>query len=155
MPSLANSDGEVDGTLAVRLSKLSPDEFNKQLAQFRPEGSMSESHPCTPTGDDKDDLALALRLSQLSSDDFDEQVTRLHCMESALATEKARSSAPPNESDEGDRELALEVPQRPADIFDNQVNELRRRTGPHAALEGSLASLPTSTSLVRGQQLYI
>ena len=131
MPSLANSDGEVDGTLALRLSKLSPDEFDEQLAQFRPEGS------------------------QLSSDDVDEQVTQLHCMESALATEKARSSAPPNESDEGDLELALEVPQRPADIFDNQVNELGRRTGPHAALEGSLASLPTATSLVRGQQLYI
>ena len=114
MTSLTNSDGEEDIPLAWRLSKLSPDEFGEQLAQLRPEGSMS--HPCIPTSDEKDGLASALRLSELSSDDLDEQVTRLHCMESAPASEKTRSSAPPNESDEDDLELALNLSQLPADI---------------------------------------
>ena len=36
MPSLTNSDGEEDVALALKLSKLSPDEFDEQLAQFRP-----------------------------------------------------------------------------------------------------------------------
>ena len=151
MPSLTNSDSEEDVALALKLSKLSPEEFDEQLAQFHLEGSMPGSHPCARTSE-KDGLASALRLSQLSSD---EQVTRLHCMESASAGEKASSSAPPNEGDEDDLELALNLSQLPADLFDEQVNELSRRVGPHAALEGALASLLTAMSLVRVRHPYI
>ena len=152
MPSLTNSDGEEDVALALRLSELSADEFDEQVAQFRPEGSIPGSHGCTPT---KDDVALALRLSQLSSDGSDEQVTQLHSMESASASEKASSFAPPNESDEDDLEVALNLSQLPADIFDEQVNELSRRGGLSAALEGALASLFTTMSLVRVHHPYI
>ena len=155
MPSLTHSDGEEDIALALRLSELSHDEFDEQSAQFRPERSTPGSHPCTPTNDEKDDLVLALRLSQLSSNDFDEQATRLHCMESGLASEEARSSTPPNESDESDLEPALNLSQLLADIFDEHVNELSRQKGPRAALEGALASLYTATSIVRVHHPYI
>ena len=154
MASLTNSDAEEGAALALRWSKLSPGEFDEQLARLRPEGSMSGSHPCTPTSDEKDDLALALRLSQLSSDGIDEEVTRLYRMESAPAGEKARSSVPPNESEEDDLELALGLSQLPTDSFDEQVS---RQSGPPAALEGALTSLFTAMSLVRvrGHHSYI
>ena len=155
MPGLTNSDGEEDDALALRLSKLFFGECDEQLAPFRPEGSMPGSHPCTPTNDEKDGLALALRLSQLSSHDFDEQATRLHCMESALASEEARSSTPPNESDEGNLDLALNLSQLLAGIFDEHVNELSRQRGARAALEGALASLFTAMSIVRVHHPYI
>ena len=76
-------------------------------------------------------------------------------MESASASEKASSFTPPNESDEDDLELALNLSQLPADIFDEHVNELSRRRGLSATLEDALASLFTTTSLVRVHRPYI
>ena len=145
MASVTNSDAE-DVALALRLSKLSPDEFHEKIPPHRPEGSMSGSHPCTPTTDDKDGLALASRLSQLSSDDIDEQVAQLNPMESTPAGEKARSSAPPNEGDEDYLERDRNLSQLPASIFDGQANEHSRQRESRMTIEG--ASLFTAMSLV-------
>jgi hypothetical protein len=153
MASPANSDDEEDLALALRLSQLSSDDFDEQIAQLPPEGSASANHTSrsrTPTGDgdDKDDLALLLRLSQLSSDDFDEQVPRLYRLESAPVIEKARLSTSRNQRDEDDLELALNLHQLPADVYDEQVNKLSGRGESRTAVEDRLASLLMAMSLV-------
>jgi hypothetical protein len=150
MASLANSDDEENLALALRLSRLSSDDFDLQIAQL-PGGSASAnntSRPRTPTNDEADDLALALRILQLPSDDFDAQIARLHHMGSASTSEEAHSPIPPNQSDKDDVGLALILSQLPADIVE-QVRGLNQRREFRTAIDDGLASLLTPISLVQ------
>ena len=121
-------------------ARLSPNDFDAQLAQPPPGRSVPANHIPTPS-DEKGDLALASRLSQLTPDHFGEQAARFHCMGSAPASEKAHPFTPPKESDEDDLEV-------PADILDGQASELNRRRESCTAVEDSQASLPTAMSRV-------
>ena len=145
MASLANSDDE-DLALVLRLSQLSSNDFDEQIAQLPPEGSASVEHISrwhAPTSDEKDDLALALRLSLLSSDEFDENVARLHPMGPASLTKDVRPLIPPSERDEDDLELAPSSSELPA------VRELPQQRQSPMAIGGSVASLLTAISLVQ------
>jgi hypothetical protein len=150
MASLANADDKEELALALRLSQLSSDDFDEQIAQHPSEGSASANQPScpnTPTSDEKGELAMALRLSELSSDDFDTQVARLHHIESAPANEEPRSCTPRDESEEVDLELALDLSQLLADIFDERASG-HNRTGESRAAVDDLASLLTTLSLL-------
>jgi len=72
------SDEQDDLALALRLSQLSSDDFDKEVShlQYPPTG---EAHPTTPPIEDNEyDLELALTLSQLPADLFDEQAMELN-----------------------------------------------------------------------------
>jgi hypothetical protein len=151
MASLVDSDDEEVFALASRLSRLSSDGFDEQIAQLPPKGSASAdytSHLHTPNSDEKDDLALTLRTPQLLSDDSDEQVTRPYRTGSSPTSEQARSSTPPNESDGDDLDLALNLSQLPVDTFDEQRSELNRRRESRTAIGDILTSLLMAMSPV-------
>jgi hypothetical protein len=150
MASLANSDDEEHLALALRLSQLSSDDFDSQIAPLPHEGSALASYtspPRTPTNNEEDDLALALRLSQLPPD---EQVAPLHHTGSTSASEEAHSPILPNESDEDDVELALILSQLPTDVFDEQVRGLNQRRESRAATPISPVQVRTTPSLCLG-----
>ena len=125
MASHTDSDAE---DLVLRLSQLSRDDFDEQIAQL-PQGSASANHvarPTTPASDEEDGLAQALKLSQLSPDEVDEPIAQLHTKGTDAAINKSRSSTPPDNSDEDYFELALDLSQLPAEIFDEQIGDIKR-----------------------------
>jgi hypothetical protein len=152
MTSLTNSNDKENLALALRVSQLSSDEFDEQIAQLPPEGSASASQIYrlrTTASDENGDLAPALGLPLLPSPLLgrDEQVARLHRAGSASASENARSTTPPNESDGDDPKLALILPQPPANIVNDQGPNQPRES--RTTIEGRPASLPAAMSLVK------
>jgi len=122
----SHTDSDIED-LVPRLSQLSRDDFDEQIAQL-PQGSASANHvarPTTPTSDEEDSLAQALKLSQLLPDEFDEAIAQLPTKGTDAATNKSRSSTPPD-NDENYLEMALELSQLPAEIFDEQIGDIER-----------------------------
>lgn len=146
MATSTDSGNEENPTPTSRLSQLSFDGSEEQVAQLLPPGTASvdcASRPDKPNDDENEDLALALILSQLSSEDFDERVAQLD-QASAPSDEKVHPITPPNENDDDELELALTLSQLPADIFDQQIGELNRKGEPR---EAAPASSPSAISL--------
>jgi hypothetical protein len=110
----AKSDDDEELALALKLSQLSPDEFDERVTQFYPFGSASADHASLPAmspSDEEDVLALTLGLSRLSADEFDQQVAQLHHKRSVPATDIAHPSTPPDNNEDGGLEPALTLSQ--------------------------------------------
>jgi hypothetical protein len=146
---LTNDDEEL--ALALRLSQLSFDAFDEQVAQLHP----GDSEPAwadhtlgatTPRGDGKDDVAPAPDLPLRSPHEQDTG-TQPQSTESAPASDEGRQATSSNDNSEPDPEFPPALSQLPADIFDEQVGELDRGREPRTATEDRVASLHTAMSL--------
>ena len=139
-----NDDEEL--TVALRLSQLSSDAFDEQVAQLHPEDPESAwaDHTLGATtlrGDEKIDVA-PVPDSPLRSPH--EQDTQPQSSEPAPASDEGRQATSSNDNSEPDLEFLLTSSQLPADIFDEQVGELDRRRESRTA---TVASLRTAMSL--------
>lgn len=139
-----------DLTLALKLSLLSSDAFDEQVAQLNPGGpsSAKPAHPPAITcSNDVDKCAPASNLSQPPSDTPD--VPEGQGIEPHFIPVD-NQVAPVNEHSENDLDLALMLSQLPADIFDEQVGELNQ---PRTAAEGDVASLRMAISVLEVRML--
>lgn len=145
MVSFAGSNEEEDDlALALRLSQLSSDAFDKKVVQLHREGLASAertSRPATPRRDREGDLTLDLDAPRQYHGTAEEQRTPLHSIRSAGG--EASQTTPGND----DLELALRLSQLPVDLFDEQVEVLNQQTQSQTVDQDSLPSLLTEMSL--------
>jgi len=146
-----NDDEEL--AQALRLSVLSLDAFDEQVAQLHPEDSEPAwaDHAlgaATLCGDGRDD-AVAAPDSPLRSPH--EQDTQPQSSEPVPANDEGRQATSSNDNSEPDLEFLLTLSQLPADIFDEQVGELDRRRESRAVTEDRVASLRMEMSLLKVQ----
>ena len=136
-----------DLALALKLSLLSSDAFDEQVAQLNPDGpsSAKPAHPpAIACSNDVDKCAPTSSPSQPPPDASD--VPEGQGIEPHFIPVD-NQMAPVNEND---LDLALMLSQLPADIFDEQVGELNQ---PRTAAEGDVASLRMAMSVLEVRML--
>jgi hypothetical protein len=142
MVSFAGSNEEEDDlALALRLSQLSSDAFDKKVVQLHREGLASAERTSRPATDREGDLTLDLDAPRQYHGTAEEQRTPLHSIRSAGG--EASQITPGND----DLELALRLSQLPVDLFDEQVEVLNQQTQSQTVDQDSLPSLLTEMSL--------